>query len=401
MRICLYCSSLLKMKGTWSQWLSTYSPVCEKCREKFQVITGPICNRCGRLYTRSDFTVCQETCDECLIRWQQMPKFLGNTSLFLYDEVGKEWMNRFKFRGDSILIQMFQKEISCFWRTKRRTIDKIIPIPLSKERALERRFNQAEEIAKMMNVDKIALLLGSQSQEKQSKRSKYERLHQDNPFYVLSDEYHKHTKKNMGSILLVDDIYTTGATIWHAVNAIYTCFVCEIYCFTLFRASSVKILSGFDDNINEPKLNNNVGDNMSGLSNCPECGKIFVKTSTKMVCETCYREDLKRLDTVLNYLKKRSNRQATLQEVEEATKVPVEIIERFIKTGKIRITSLPNFSYPCKQCGARIREGNLCATCLDNLSGKVRRSEEIKQAEEEVKQRIIKNETVTYLSKEE
>lgn len=137
---------------------------------------------------------------------------------------------------------------------------------------------------------------------------------------------------------------------------------------------------------------------MGELTNCPECGNIFVKTSTKAVCDACYREDLKKLDKVLNFLKKRSNREATVEEVEKGTDVSVEAIERFIKTGKIRISSSPNLSYPCKQCGARIREGTLCAACLANLSGEVKRSKEVEKAEEEVKRRIQASEMATYLS---
>lgn len=140
--------------------------------------------------------------------------------------------------------------------------------------------------------------------------------------------------------------------------------------------------------------------NVGEILNCPECGKVFVQTATRMVCDSCYREDLKKLDKVLNFLKKRTNREASLEEVEEGTGIAIEIIERFIKTGKIRINSFPNLTYPCKQCGAGIREGSLCAVCLDNLSGKVQRSEAAIRAEEEVKERIRKSEMVTYLSKE-
>ena len=140
---------------------------------------------------------------------------------------------------------------------------------------------------------------------------------------------------------------------------------------------------------------------MSEIANCPECGNIFVRTSTRAVCDTCYREDLKKLEKVLNFLKKRTNRQATLEEVEEGTGVPIETIERFIKTGKIRITSLPNLGYPCKQCAALIREGGLCATCLKDLSGQVQRSEEAKQAEKEVAKRIHDESKATYFSKDE
>lgn len=140
---------------------------------------------------------------------------------------------------------------------------------------------------------------------------------------------------------------------------------------------------------------------MGELTNCPECGKVFVKTPTRVVCDTCYKEDLKKLDIVLNFLKRRTSREASLEEVEEGTGVPIEVIERFIKMGKIRINSFPNLGYPCKQCGIRIREGTLCGTCLSNLTGKVEKSESVKRAEEEVKERIRKSEQATYFLKED
>jgi flagellar operon protein (TIGR03826 family) len=118
------------------------------------------------------------------------------------------------------------------------------------------------------------------------------------------------------------------------------------------------------------------------LSNCPECGEIFIKNKFRDVCEKCWREEEAAYDTVYKFMRKRENRAATMLQVFEATGVTEALILKFIKNGKLQITQFPNLGYPCDKCGKIIRTGKLCEGCASEILNDLKnfeRDEEFKQ----------------------
>lgn len=118
------------------------------------------------------------------------------------------------------------------------------------------------------------------------------------------------------------------------------------------------------------------------LSNCPECGEIYIKSKFRDVCEKCWREEEAAYDTVYKYMRKRENRAATMLQVVEATGVTEAQILKFIKSGKLQITQFPNLGYPCDKCGKIIRTGKLCEGCASEILSDLKnleREEEFKQ----------------------
>lgn len=237
MKHCLYCYAEIGFESVWSKWLKPYAEVCETCKSQFQRIEGKVCLKCGRPYDVNWFTGTEMVCHDCKEMWADT-RFIKNTSLFLYDEAGQAWMAKFKFRGDVVLAQMFEAEIRAFWKRNQKNIDAIVVVPLSTERQQERRFNQAQVFAEMMEHRKILTIFQKHHQSKQSKLGKYGRLHRENPFFFLENQENLHYfPKN---VLIVDDIYTTGTTIHQICELIWQKSSSKIYSFTLFRASSIK-----------------------------------------------------------------------------------------------------------------------------------------------------------------
>ena len=106
---------------------------------------------------------------------------------------------------------------------------------------------------------------------------------------------------------------------------------------------------------------------MNELTNCPSCQALFVRNKFRDVCESCYKKEEELYTIVYNYIRKRENRTATIVEVVRATGVEELMLMKFIKSGKLRITSNPNLGYGCEYCGSLIREGRFCESCQDDL----------------------------------
>lgn len=103
------------------------------------------------------------------------------------------------------------------------------------------------------------------------------------------------------------------------------------------------------------------------LFNCPTCNSLFVKTKFRDICDACYKEEEAKFDKVYEYIRKKSNRTASMMQVVEATDVEEELIIKFVKTGKLRIAQFPNLGIPCEKCGTIIRSGRLCESCSDSI----------------------------------
>ncbi|WP_067843241.1 TIGR03826 family flagellar region protein [Amphibacillus sediminis] len=106
---------------------------------------------------------------------------------------------------------------------------------------------------------------------------------------------------------------------------------------------------------------------MAELDNCLNCDKLFVKT-TRSICPECYKEEEQQYQIVYEFLKKRSNRQATIPEIVKATGVEEQLIIKFVKEKRLRTTQFPNLAYPCEKCGTMIDEGKLCSSCSSEIS---------------------------------
>jgi flagellar operon protein (TIGR03826 family) len=131
---------------------------------------------------------------------------------------------------------------------------------------------------------------------------------------------------------------------------------------------------------NEVKL---VGD----LRNCPNCNSLFVKTNLRDVCENCYKVEQKQFDLAYNFIRRSENRKATMDEIVTATEVDEELIMKWIRSGKLRVTGFPNLGYPCEQCGTLIQKGSICTDCSTGLIKDLNKSEEEKKRIQELKKR--------------
>ncbi|WP_088041564.1 TIGR03826 family flagellar region protein [Bacillus sp. EAC] len=126
---------------------------------------------------------------------------------------------------------------------------------------------------------------------------------------------------------------------------------------------------------------------MGDLRNCPICNSIFVKTNLRDVCESCYKVEQKNFDKVYNFIRKRENRKATILEIVEATEVEDELIMKWIRNGKLRVSDFPNLGYPCDKCGTLIQKGSICSDCSTGLKKDLLKVEEEKRRIQELRKR--------------
>ncbi|MBA2175557.1 ComF family protein [Halobacillus locisalis] len=218
---CYVCFEEILPEVTWSTFLlpQKVKKICYGCERQFEHIV-PACPKCGR----PDST---GLCFDCE-RWgmEQEDPLEQNVALYQYNDFAKDWVARWKYRGDYELLQSLECQLrSLFQKTEWDTYA-LVPVPLSGGRLVERGFNQSEAIIQSLG-QKSTNLLRRTGTEKQSKKQRRARVASSNPFSMIDPIY--------TPVVLVDDIYTTGTTIRHAASLLKQSGCPQVFSLTLFR----------------------------------------------------------------------------------------------------------------------------------------------------------------------
>ncbi|MFD1849027.1 ComF family protein [Oceanobacillus bengalensis] len=223
---CLWCDREMIPEISWKNLFQGEKKriLCEMCEGKLQKLIGNRCKRCSRM------TVAP-TCADCK-RWErqgEMDSIKWNYSIFGYNTFMQDVIAKWKYRGDYLLGNVFKEYVIQAFKENFAQLGKdvvAVPIPLSTEREKERSFNQAKMLAQFLPIEMMDVMSRIHG-EKQSKKTRIERIGGQNPFFI-SERVNK-------SVILVDDIYTTGTTLRHAATTLKASGSSTVYSLTLIR----------------------------------------------------------------------------------------------------------------------------------------------------------------------
>ena len=197
---CLVCKSELESNGDF----------CKDCQKEITFNNKNICQHCG---TQIE---CEGVCPIC----QSSKKVYEIARApFLYEGHIKNLIHSFKYDNAKFLFEPLAKYMIEEYRKNNYKADLIVPIPLNKDRLKERGYNQAkllaEEIGKQMNIPVCECLERIKATPSQVNLTFKERQKNvENAFRIKDKAY---LRKR---ILLIDDVYTSGATIKEACNTL-------------------------------------------------------------------------------------------------------------------------------------------------------------------------------------
>lgn len=191
---------------------------CESCLSQFEPVGEGVCLTCQKEGAGTE-------CPDCAY-WQSQGLEVAHSSLFRYNDAMAAYFSRFKFQGDYLLRMVFARELKKALGGQ--AAYTLVPIPLSQVGYEKRGFNQVTALLEAAGLP-YQEILNKADRDKQSSKSRTERLESDQPFFIRPGQT---VPEN---ILLVDDVYTTGATIQHAKGILMKMGAKKIKTFSLAR----------------------------------------------------------------------------------------------------------------------------------------------------------------------
>jgi ComF family protein len=213
-------------------------PICEPCLAGFEKIAAPLCECCGRPFPAlAAGDAIHPLCRLCRMSFYAFDRA---RSFAIYDDPLVEAIMLLKYEEVPRLGHWFAKRIEEIARAapeEWQDIDMVVPVPLHADRRRERGHNQAEQIARPLAKSlglKLAapLLVRVKPRPAQLVLSRSERWKAVRGAYVARDD----ADLKDATILLVDDVMTTGATLDSCARALKKAGAKRVLALTVGRA---------------------------------------------------------------------------------------------------------------------------------------------------------------------
>ena len=215
-------------------------PLCESCRAALEAIREPLCECCGRPF--DPHAAARPSCADCAPGRRRLA---GARSFGLHVGRLREAVNALKFRGrlrlarplGGLLCEVVRAQPPLALPLDRRP-DGIVPVPLHPARRRERGFDQAELLAATVSAAtgiplREGLLVRTRYTDPQVGLGPGER--RKNVAGAFALRYPLPTREPR--ILLVDDVYTTGATLEECARTLDPKRAGKVYAVTVTRAA--------------------------------------------------------------------------------------------------------------------------------------------------------------------
>lgn len=198
-----------------------------------QFISDPFCNCCGLPF---EFKIEGVTlCGSCLAK---RPKFEKARSALVYNDASRHVILGFKHGDQTHQVPSFMPWLKQAGKELLVKTDLIVPVPLHYWRLVKRRYNQAALIAKALaketGIDYAPDILkrtrATPTQGFLNARERQKNVR--NAFQVCVKKEEQVRGKN---ILLIDDVYTTGATVNECTKALLKAGAEEVNILALAR----------------------------------------------------------------------------------------------------------------------------------------------------------------------
>jgi len=208
--------------------------LCNRCFDEIKINKPPFCIRCGQAINSFSNEI-ETLCASCI----------GNNYFFTqawqcceYGGIVKELIHKLKYNKKLFIKQILSDILYNYTTTHINylSIDGIVAVPMHRPCINKRGFNQSELLAKALST-KLCIeyignsLIKNKKTEQQTRLTRSQRLKNLKDAFLVKDKAAIKGKK----ILLIDDVFTTGATVNECSKALASSGAQSVYALAIAR----------------------------------------------------------------------------------------------------------------------------------------------------------------------
>ncbi len=205
--------------------------ICPDCVRKLQFITEPVCKCCGREIREPE----GEYCQNCL---KHQFSFDYGIALMNYTDEAARSMAAIKYKGRREYLEYYGAEAvkRCGEKLRRMQVDALVPVPVHPERLRKRGYNQAavlaEEISRGLGIPVYEPLFRTRNTKALKELNASQRRRN------LQEAFRSEPlPPDVQRVCIVDDIFTTGATMEACTRALLNAGARHVFSFCLCMRS--------------------------------------------------------------------------------------------------------------------------------------------------------------------
>ena len=207
--------------------------ICKSCLLGLKRIQMPVCGICGKGLSHNPDS---DVCEECI---RQERVFEAAKSPFYYKGAVKKLIHDYKYCNKAYYYKLFGYLLATHMKENNYTnFDFIISVPLHKIKLRKRGYNQSELLAKYIEnqfniccIDALKRVSDTQKQSSLSRHARQKNL--QNAFVIKNNKIIKLIEGK--TVLIVDDIFTTGATVNECSRVLKLNGAGKVYALTIAR----------------------------------------------------------------------------------------------------------------------------------------------------------------------
>lgn len=217
-RRCVFCDEIINIED------DIY--VCADCladdKVKTSWVGGELCEKCGKPIEFSGL------CKSCQ---RSKHRFDRAYAVYPYEDDIRLAVHRFKYSNRSSYARFFGREMAKFAdKYNVPLVDYVVPVPLHKKRLKKRGYNQSALLADVYceqrgqtRADLLERVVGTKPQNSLDKSERTKNM--KNVFSLAEGDYELKGK----SVLLIDDIFTTGTTVDECTKVLKKAGIKNVY----------------------------------------------------------------------------------------------------------------------------------------------------------------------------